>query len=68
VYRRHRCNGGHIKANPYELFARLWCGGGGLGMSLDRARAVVAFRMSHLGLLVEMAAAYGWAAAQARRV
>jgi glycine/D-amino acid oxidase-like deaminating enzyme len=55
-------NGGHIKCTPYELFSHLK-----RRLGAERARAVVAFQMSHLRLLVDMGAARGWAAAAETR-
>lgn len=56
-------NGGHIKVSPYEGFSALKPKYG-----LERARAIVEFRMKHAPLLVELANSEGWKRAEARYV
>jgi hypothetical protein len=56
-------NGGHIKAGPYEAFAR-FC----KGFSKDRAAALTRFRIQHLESLLSICHSEGIEAAEAREV
>jgi hypothetical protein len=56
-------NGGHIKAGPYEAFAR-FC----KTFSKDRAAALTRFRMQHLESLLSLCQSEGIEAAEAQEV
>ncbi|KAI0014501.1 FAD dependent oxidoreductase-domain-containing protein, partial [Xylariomycetidae sp. FL0641] len=58
-------NGGHIKASPHELFARLREAG---GMDPARAAELVRFQLRHLEVLVQLCEAEGWDVAECREV